>query len=130
MKTISALTAGLLAVGAYANEPLTPEKAVADIKTQELQRNLWNLNKIARDNGGNRAFGLPGYEASGDYILERVQKRFATTIDAHKQYVSTPSQLNSSGMLTEATGFLTTPLSRSVTSPLPAPMARRLSPLP
>jgi aminopeptidase Y len=86
MKTISALAAGLLAAGVYANEPLTPEKAVADIKTQELQRNLWNLNKIARDNGGNRAFGLPGYEASGDYILERVQKRFASTIDAHKQF--------------------------------------------
>jgi aminopeptidase Y len=87
MKTISALAAGLLAAGvAYAIEPLTPEKAVADIKTEELQRNLWNLNKIARDNGGNRAFGLPGYEASGDYILERVQKRFKTTIDAHKQF--------------------------------------------
>jgi hypothetical protein len=88
MKTSSALVAGLLAAGAYASDPLTPEKAVADIKTQELQRNLWNLNKIARDNGGNRAFGLPGYEASGDYILERVQKRFATTIDSHKQYVA------------------------------------------
>ncbi|KAI9154807.1 Aminopeptidase Y [Paramyrothecium foliicola] len=86
MKTISALAAGLLAAGVYANEPLTPEKAVADIKTQELQRNLWNLNKIARDNGGNRAYGLPGYEASGDYVLERVQQRFKTTIDAHKQF--------------------------------------------
>ncbi|KEY69352.1 hypothetical protein S7711_09744 [Stachybotrys chartarum IBT 7711] len=86
MKTFSTLAAGLLAVGVYASDPLTPEKAVADIKTQELQRNLWNLNKIARDNGGNRAFGLPGYEASGDYILERVQTRFATTIDAHKQF--------------------------------------------
>lgn len=81
------LAAGLAVTGVFASDPLTPEKAIADIKTQELQRNLWNFNKIARDNGGNRAFGLPGYEASGDYILERVQKRFATTIDAHKQYV-------------------------------------------
>lgn len=86
MKTTSVLAAGLAVTGAFAHDPLTPEKAIADIKTQELQRNLWNFNKIARDNGGNRAFGLPGYEASGDYILERVQKRFATTIDAHKQY--------------------------------------------
>ncbi|KAH7353853.1 aminopeptidase Y [Plectosphaerella cucumerina] len=84
MKT-SALLSGLLALGASAN-PLTPEKAVADIKTQELQRNLWNFNKIARENGGNRAFGLPGYAASAEYILERAQKRFATTMDTHLQY--------------------------------------------
>ncbi|KAH7310681.1 peptidase family M28 [Stachybotrys elegans] len=86
MKTFSALAAALMAVGVCASDPLTPEKAVADIETQKLQRNLWNLNKIARDNGGNRAFGLPGYEASGDFILERVQTRFATTIDSHKQF--------------------------------------------
>ena len=46
-----------------------------------LQRNLWNLNKIARDNGGNRAFGLPGYKASLDYVLERAQTRFAKEMD-------------------------------------------------
>lgn len=34
MKT-SALLSGLLALGARASNPLTPEKAVADIKTQE-----------------------------------------------------------------------------------------------
>src|SRR6478609_5011908 len=51
-----------------------------------LQRNLWHFNKIARENGGNRAFGLPGYDASAEYILERAQKRFATTMDTWKQY--------------------------------------------
>lgn len=50
-----------------------------------LQRNLWNLNKIARDNGGNRAFGTPGYKASVDFILERAQKRFAKEMDTYVQ---------------------------------------------
>lgn len=51
-----------------------------------LQRNLWNLNHIANDNGGNRAFGLPGYKASSDYVLERVQTRFANEFDSWLQY--------------------------------------------
>jgi Zn-dependent M28 family amino/carboxypeptidase len=33
--------------------------------------NLQQLDKIAKANGGNRAFGLPGYAASVDYILSR-----------------------------------------------------------
>ncbi|KAM5356958.1 hypothetical protein ACJ41O_003604 [Fusarium nematophilum] len=86
MKITAALIAGLMALGASARNPLTPEKAVADIEVQKLQRNLWNFNKIARDNGGNRAFGTPGFEASAEYVLERAQTRFATTMDTHKQY--------------------------------------------
>lgn len=35
------------------------------------------MNRIARENGGNRAFGLPGYEKSRDFVLERVA-RFST----------------------------------------------------
>ena len=50
-----------------------------------LQRNLWNFNKIARDNGGNRAFGLPGYKASLDYVLERAQKRYGKQMDTFVQ---------------------------------------------
>lgn len=53
---------------------------------RRLQRNLWNFNRIARENGGNRAFGLPGYDKSADYVLERAQTRFATTMDTWKQY--------------------------------------------
>lgn len=44
------------------------------------------MNKIARDNGGNRAFETSGYDASAKYILERAQTRFATAMDTHKQY--------------------------------------------
>ncbi|OLN95802.1 Aminopeptidase Y 1 [Colletotrichum chlorophyti] len=86
MKTASALAAALFALRSFATDPLTADKAEADIKTQELERNLWNLNKIARDNGGNRAFGLPGYKASSDYILERVQGRFHKQLDTKLQY--------------------------------------------
>ncbi|KAG7117544.1 Leucine aminopeptidase 2 like protein [Verticillium longisporum] len=95
MKSVAALAAGLFAIGSFASNPLTPEKAVADIETQKIQRNLWNLNKIARDNGGNRAYGYPGYKASSDFILERVQTRFATTVDTRIQYFNhTFVQLN------------------------------------
>lgn len=34
MKTAASLAAGLYALSAYASNPLTPEKAVADINTQ------------------------------------------------------------------------------------------------
>lgn len=39
-----------------------------------LRRNLEDLHAIATSNGGNRAFGLPGYKASVDYVLERLQQ--------------------------------------------------------
>lgn len=47
-------------------------------------KNLNRLDRIARDNGGNRAFGFPGYAASLEYVLERA-KRFSRTIDAWVQ---------------------------------------------
>lgn len=50
-----------------------------------LQNVLWNFQKIARDNGGNRAYGLPGYKASIDFVLERVQKRFGARLDTYVQ---------------------------------------------
>lgn len=50
-----------------------------------LQNVLWNLNKIARDNGGNRAFGTPGYNASLDFVLERVVTRFGKYFDTTVQ---------------------------------------------
>lgn len=35
-------------------------------------KNLKRLDEIATANGGNRAFGLPGYDASVDYVLSKV----------------------------------------------------------
>lgn len=46
---------------------------------------LWNFNKIARDHGGNRAFGLPGYNASLDFVLERAVDRFGKHMDTYVQ---------------------------------------------
>lgn len=41
--------------------------------SNSLWGNLVKLDEIAKANGGNRAFGFPGYAASVDYILSRTQ---------------------------------------------------------
>ncbi|KAL6792075.1 Zn-dependent exopeptidase [Trichoderma sp. SZMC 28012] len=76
---------GLLATAAVATDLLTPDAVERDIEEKNLQNVLWNLNHIANDNGGNRAFGLPGYNASIDFILERVQTRFGNEFDTYVQ---------------------------------------------
>ncbi|KAI0404304.1 peptidase family M28 [Xylaria palmicola] len=68
------------------HDVLRPDNLVAQIKTEELERNLWNLNRIAEQNGGNRAFGSPGYKASSDYVLERAKTRFGPEYDTTVQY--------------------------------------------
>lgn len=45
--------------------------------------NLANLDRIAKENGGNRAFGLPGFDASRDFVFDRVSK--SQTFIATKQ---------------------------------------------
>lgn len=47
-------------------------------------KNLNRLNQIARKNGGNRAFGYPGFAASRDYVVERAN-RFSHKIDSWVQ---------------------------------------------
>ena len=42
-----------------------------------LMKNLNQLDQIARDNGGNRAFGFPGYDASVLYVSERAGRLWA-----------------------------------------------------
>ncbi|ORY54938.1 uncharacterized protein BCR38DRAFT_380587 [Pseudomassariella vexata] len=86
MKTFSSLAAALLVANCLATDLLTPEKIEAGIKTEELEHNLRNLNEIGKANGGNRAFGLPGYKASSDYVVERAQNRFAPEYDSWVQY--------------------------------------------
>ncbi|QGI85536.1 hypothetical protein CEK25_012265 [Fusarium fujikuroi] len=53
---------------------LESKKIQADMKTKNLMSNLQAFNDIAFANGGNRAFGLPGYDASVDYIFKRISK--------------------------------------------------------
>lgn len=56
----------------------------ANFRLQRLLKNLNQLDRIARDNGGNRAFGFPGYEASVEYVLKRA-RHFSQTIDTWVQ---------------------------------------------
>ncbi|PUU74391.1 hypothetical protein B9Z19DRAFT_1103472 [Tuber borchii] len=72
--------AAFLAATAARGEVITSEKLQNDITEVELMKNLNRLNQIARDNGGNRAFGLPGFEASVKYVFERTS-RFSRTVD-------------------------------------------------
>jgi aminopeptidase Y len=52
-------------------------------KCSRLQNVLYNFNKIASDNGGNRAAGLPGYNASVNFVLERVKTRFGDQLNSY-----------------------------------------------
>ncbi|KAJ6784089.1 hypothetical protein PWT90_06853 [Aphanocladium album] len=85
LATTAAVAASLLTGLSLANVPITPEKVEAEIKKDRLENVLWNFQKIARDNGGNRAHGLPGYKASVDFILERVIDRFGARLDTYVQ---------------------------------------------
>ncbi|ORY19687.1 aminopeptidase-like protein Y [Clohesyomyces aquaticus] len=54
--------------------PLVSSGAIQDaITTEGLMGNLQKLDSIAKTNGGNRAFGFPGYAASVEYILSRTK---------------------------------------------------------
>jgi hypothetical protein len=71
-------------VAAGPPKPLSPAHVVADIKQVNLMKNLNRLATIAAKNGGNRAFGLPGYRASVEFVVERLQK-FKRTVNVEEQ---------------------------------------------
>ncbi|KAH7141072.1 hypothetical protein EDB81DRAFT_724465 [Dactylonectria macrodidyma] len=77
LATVTALCA-LLVPFAEAGKDRRPivksHKLQKHITEKGLMRNLRKLNDIAYDNGGNRAFGLPGYEASVDFIYRELSK--------------------------------------------------------
>ncbi|KAK6508575.1 hypothetical protein TWF506_010660 [Arthrobotrys conoides] len=81
MKVSTLSLAAFFAVSCIATEELTLDKVEADIKTENLRNNLWHLQRIAKENGGNRAFGLPGYKASLDFVYERAVTRFGKHMD-------------------------------------------------
>ncbi|KAL0261518.1 hypothetical protein SLS55_002948 [Diplodia seriata] len=65
---------------ALATKPwVTSDALQAGITTDGLMGNLANLDTIATENGGNRAFGLPGYAASVDYISSQLAKYNGTS---------------------------------------------------
>ncbi|KAF6836565.1 peptidase family M28 [Colletotrichum plurivorum] len=81
-KTAAALLSLASSASAADNTTCRPkidsEKLQADLKTENLMANLKALNDIAFAHGGNRAFGLPGYAASVDYVWDRVSNIPAT----------------------------------------------------
>ncbi|KAG0642733.1 hypothetical protein HOY80DRAFT_948952 [Tuber brumale] len=76
--------AAFLAATAAGGEIVTSEKLQNDVTEAGLMKNLYRLDQIARDNGGNRAFGFPGFEASVKYVFERTSQ-FSHTIDTWTQ---------------------------------------------
>ena len=72
---ILALFALLPAVVAAQENPPVSSDALQELVTQEgLMSNLEKLNEIAHGNGGNRAFGHPGYAESVNFIYGEVSK--------------------------------------------------------
>lgn len=73
-RSIAALTAScaalLLAAGPVAAAPADLGER---IDPDGVQRHLRALQRIADQNGGNRASGLPGYEASVDYVAGKLR---------------------------------------------------------
>ncbi|PKS13267.1 hypothetical protein jhhlp_000038 [Lomentospora prolificans] len=85
MKSSLSLIFLLHAAGGLGKKCFNPEKIEKDITTASLKRTLTDLNGIADRNGGNRAFGFPGYKASVDYILEQVQEGLKDQFDTWVQ---------------------------------------------
>ncbi|KAF4416388.1 aminopeptidase Y precursor vacuolar [Fusarium acutatum] len=80
----------LFSAGACAYKQLTPQRVADDIKAEDLDKTLRALYKIALDNSNNRAFGLPGYKASLDFVLARLGggNHFDITVQPFKHLFS------------------------------------------
>ncbi|GAA0552209.1 hypothetical protein GCM10010172_38300 [Paractinoplanes ferrugineus] len=59
--------------------PATPPAGVPDIDGAKVAAHLDELNRIATANGGNRAHGKPGYQASLDYVKAKLDAAGYTT---------------------------------------------------
>ncbi|KAF3930505.1 hypothetical protein ABW19_dt0200983 [Dactylella cylindrospora] len=64
----------LCAAVVQATPPLDSEKMQALVTQRGLLGNLKDLDRIASENNGNRAFGLSGYAASVKYVKSKLEK--------------------------------------------------------
>ncbi|MFE6963546.1 M28 family metallopeptidase [Agromyces sp. NPDC057679] len=80
--TVAAFAVALVPVGAATAAPAakcdnrnnnTIAKLVECVDADGAMEHLEALQEIADENGGNRAAGLPGYEASVDYVVETLE---------------------------------------------------------
>jgi Zn-dependent M28 family amino/carboxypeptidase len=62
------VAAGLVATPAGATTTPDPHWFAAQVKTKEVVAHLEAFQEIADQQGGTRASGTPGYDASGDYV--------------------------------------------------------------
>lgn len=82
-RALAAIAAGALATTfafvtpAYAAPPPSannnPAKLTNAVTLDGVMNHIEALQEIADENGGNRAAGLPGYEASVDYVMAQLQ---------------------------------------------------------
>ncbi|EPS36124.1 hypothetical protein H072_10433 [Dactylellina haptotyla CBS 200.50] len=70
----SLATCALCAALVVATPPLQSEGMQSLVTKDGLLRTLKDLDRLASENGGNRAFGLPGYTASVNYVKSRLAK--------------------------------------------------------
>jgi Zn-dependent M28 family amino/carboxypeptidase len=61
-------------------DPGLPERLVAEVAGEGAFRHLEELQRIADGNGGNRALGTPGFDASVEYVA-RVLREAGYTVD-------------------------------------------------
>ncbi|KAL7920185.1 hypothetical protein ACQKWADRAFT_165593 [Trichoderma austrokoningii] len=101
---------GFLAAAAVASDPdagsdtspdmslevLSPDAVEKDIEENSIRNILWRLNYIAETHGGNRAFGTSGYNASVDFILERMMRRYGNEFDTWIQPFTYPFETTNS----------------------------------
>ncbi|KAF5017618.1 hypothetical protein F66182_10444 [Fusarium sp. NRRL 66182] len=119
-------TVALSASLASAYKQLTPQRVADDIKAEDLDHTLQALYQIALDNGNNRAFGLPGYNASLNFILDRLgcSDRFEISIQSFTHLFSQTRKIVLTGPEGENVDVLSlqynhaTPLPDGVTAPL------------
>ncbi|MCW5254607.1 MULTISPECIES: M28 family metallopeptidase [unclassified Streptomyces] len=80
---VTLITGGSLAGAAPAPAPAAPSAAAAapDIPVANVKAHLSQLQSIASANGGNRAHGRPGYQASLSYVKSKLDAAgFTTTV--------------------------------------------------
>ncbi|PWN02634.1 aminopeptidase [Nocardioides silvaticus] len=93
------------------------EEAVACVTLKEVMKHQQELAKIARKNGGTRAAGTPGYDASADYVERRLRsagyKVTRQSFDVYSFEEVGPSELEQTSpnavSYVEGTDFAATP---------------------
>src|SRR4051794_8949119 len=71
---VLAATIGVLLAPAAAQAQPTATQLMRAVTVKNMDRHLLALQRIALANGGNRAAGTPGYQASVDYVAGQLRR--------------------------------------------------------